>query len=283
MNDITNPIDPIDAAAEASDTSQPTTPENPVAPTAPPVPPVDALSSNPPPIQSAPANSVPPVEPLPAPSPQTMPSSDPADTEAVNGGHAVAAVIWAFALGIFNWLVVPAAIVLVLHFFVFQAFHVVGHSMDPTLDQSDYLIISKVDASLARLSRLWGQSGAYIPKRDEIIVFKYPGDPTKIFVKRVIATPGEHVVVKAGKVTVFNSTHPDGLNPDASHQVSDPITLGDVDEIVQPGKVFVMGDNRSPNGSFDSRDWGELPSDNIIGKALLRLLPFNRLKVIGTS
>lgn len=206
-----------------------------------------------------------------------------ADSPTENTGNTAISIIWALVSGIFNWLIVPFAIVLVLHFFVFQAFHVVGHSMIPTLQQSDYLIISKVDASLARLSRVWGKSGNYVPNRGEIIVFRYPGNPQQIFVKRVVGLPGDRVNVKGGKVTVFNSTHPDGLSPDATHQVSDPISLGDVDETVQAGKVFVMGDNRSPGGSFDSRDWGELPSDNIIGKALLRLLPFDKFKVLGTS
>jgi signal peptidase I len=183
-------------------------------------------------------------------------------------------------MGLVNWLIVPAAIVLILHLFVFQAFHVVGSSMVPTLDQSDYLIVSKINASLARFSKLAGKPGDYIPSRGEIIVFHYPKDPNLVFVKRVIGVPGDRVVVSGGKVTVYSPKNPNGLNPDQNYQVADPVTLGQIDLVVQPGKVFVMGDNRTPNGSFDSRDWGELPSKDIIGKAVLRLLPLNKFKII---
>lgn len=180
-------------------------------------------------------------------------------------------------------MVVPAGIVLVLHFFVFQAFHVVGYSMTPTLDQADYLIIDKLDASLTRAAKLIGKSGNYYPKRGEIIVFHYPKDPSLIFVKRTIALPGDHIIVKDGKVTLINKDHPQGINPDATHLVADPVTLGDVDEVVPDGNIFVMGDNRTPNGSFDSRDWGDLPTNLIIGKAVLRLLPLNRFHPLGTG
>jgi signal peptidase I len=210
----------------------------------------------------------------PAVAENTNPENDEVKTSPFSG------LLWALVLGIVNWLVVPAGIVLVLHLFVFQAFHVVGYSMVPTLDQSDYLIVSKVDASLSRFGKFIGKSGEYIPQRGEIIVFHYPRDPNLVFVKRVIAVPGERVVVKSGKVTVYNDKHPQGFSPDTNHPVSDPVTLGDVDETVPEGKVFVMGDNRSPNGSFDSRDWGSLPSHDIIGKAVLRLLPLNKFKII---
>jgi len=174
---------------------------------------------------------------------------------------------------ILEWLIIPAGIVAFLHFFVFQAYHVVGTSMVPTLQDQDYLIISKVEASWMRLSHPADSKNAYIPKRDQVVVFKYPARPSVVFVKRVIGLPGDRVVVRDGKVTVYDKAHPAGFNPDTSHQVSDPITLGNVDEVVPPGNVFVLGDNRTPNGSFDSRDWGFLPSNDIIGTAAFRLWP----------
>jgi signal peptidase I len=118
-----------------------------------------------------------------------------------------------------------------------------------------------------------GQNKQYIPARGEIIVFRYPKDPTKVFVKRVIGLPGDRIVIKNGSVTVFNKANPNGFNPDTKYEKSDTTTLIDTDEVVQAGNLFVMGDNRTPSGSYDSREWGELPSSYIIGHAVLRLAP----------
>lgn len=183
-------------------------------------------------------------------------------------------------LGVVNWLLIPAAIVFILHNFVFQAFHVIGTSMVPTLHETDYLIISKIGSSESGLARAFGKDSAYIPKRQQVIVFHYPQDPSLVFIKRVIALPGEHVVVKDGTVTVYNQAHPNGFNPDAGTNRTENPTLGSVDEVVPAGSVFVLGDNRTPNGSYDSRDWGTLPYKYIIGEAVLRLLPVDKIGIL---
>jgi signal peptidase I len=187
--------------------------------------------------------------------------------------------------GIFSWIIFPLLVVLILHNFVFQAYHVLGTSMNPTLQQTDYLIISKVDSSGNMIHRIFGGKNTYIPNRGQIIVFHYPKDPSEIFVKRVIGQPGDRVVIKNGSVTVFNAAHPSGYNPDSKYEPTGTVTLsntesGVLDETVQPGNVFVMGDNRTPGGSYDSREWGELPSSYIIGNAVLRLLPLDAVKVL---
>jgi len=169
--------------------------------------------------------------------------------------------------------------VLILHNFVFQAYHVLGTSMVPTLHDTDYLIVSKLGYTQALVERFFNKNDVYIPARGQIIVFHYPKDTTKIFVKRVIGLPGDHVVIKNGAVTVFNPAHPGGYDPDTSYESKDTTTLIDTDEVVQTGNVFVMGDNRTPGGSYDSREWGELPSSYIIGNAVLRLLPLDQIRV----
>jgi signal peptidase I len=181
---------------------------------------------------------------------------------------------------VFSWIIFPIAVVLILHNFVFQAYHVLGTSMVPTLHNTDYLIVSKLGYTEAEIGRAFGHNTDYIPKRGEIIVFHYPKDPTKIFVKRVIGLPGDHIVIKNGSVTVFNTAHPAGFNPDANYEAAGTQTLIDTDVVVQPGELFVMGDNRTPGGSFDSREWGELPSSYIIGNVVLRLLPLDQVKVL---
>lgn len=177
-----------------------------------------------------------------------------------------------------SWILVPAALIFVLHFYVFSAYHVVGSSMVPTLHDSDYLIISKLEKTGSSL-----QGKKYIPDRNEIIVFHYPKQPTLDFVKRVIGLPGDKVVIKNGKVTVYNSANPNGFNPDANHSIEGNYTLagfsGDSLEVVVPdGNIFVLGDNRTPNGSSDSREWGMLPSEDIVGNVVLRLYPFNSIQ-----
>jgi signal peptidase I len=174
---------------------------------------------------------------------------------------------------VFSWVIFPIAVVLILHNFVFQAYHVIGTSMVPSLHDTDYLIISKLGYTQNLIERTLGQDKKYIPARGQIIVFRFPKDPSRVFVKRVIGLPGDRVVVKNGTVTVYNKDHASGFDPDDKYETKDTTTLIDTDEVVQGGNVFVMGDNRSPNGSYDSREWGELPSSYIIGNAVLRLLP----------
>jgi signal peptidase I len=185
-----------------------------------------------------------------------------------------------FLGAIFSWLIFPAAIVLILHFFVFQPYHVLGVSMVPTLHERDYLIISKLGKTQAAIERLFGRDHKYIPERGQIVVFHYPKDPSKVFVKRVVGVPGDRVVIKNGQVTVYNKANPNGFNPDTKYEPNGTTTLIDTDEVVQDGGVFVIGDNRTPGLSYDSREWGEVPSSYIIGQAVIRLIPLDKVKVL---
>ncbi|MBW3537953.1 signal peptidase I [Candidatus Parcubacteria bacterium] len=242
----------------------------PPAPTPSPAPaPTPSPAPAPPPTPPPPNNSAFPVQ---------NPKLEPEDRSAgVLSG--LGAGLWAVVTGLLNWFIIPIGIVLVLHSFVFQAFHVVGSSMVPTLREADYLVISKVEGSVARAKSPTDQN-AYVPERGEVVVFRYPKDPGLVFVKRVIGLPGERVVVRNGQITVYNSQIPAGFNPDITgdYKVSDPVTLGNYDDVIPEGNVFVVGDNRAPNGSFDSREWGPLPTGNIIGRAVIRLLPIDMFR-----
>ncbi len=244
-----------------------------------------------------------PASPLGQPSPQAytepIPSSSelpaqaqapvPADTDpsANNEPGATGSAISSIARGfstifgaIFSWIIFPIAVVLILHNFVFQAYHVIGTSMVPSLHDADYLIVSKLGYTQGLVERMLGQDKKYIPARGQVIVFRFPKDTSRVFVKRVVGLPGDRVVVKNGSVTIYNKAHSDGFNPDTSYEAAGATTLVDTDEVVQEGNVFVMGDNRTPNGSYDSREWGELPSSYIIGNAVLRLLPLDQVKAL---
>lgn len=136
-----------------------------------------------------------------------------------------------------------------------------GQSMYPTLKDKDYLIVNKL---------------AYInqnPQRGDIIVFKTDlidnnTNKKKDLVKRVIALPGEHIVIKDGEVFIDSKK----LNEDYLHGVN---TDGNIDMIVPKNHIFTMGDNRPK--SRDSREIGAINIDDIIGKVDIRLYPFNKI------
>jgi signal peptidase I len=178
---------------------------------------------------------------------------------------------------IFSWIILPGLIVLFLHSFVFQAFYVSGSSMNPDFQDGDYLIIDKVGFTLSNVKATFGLDTSLDLKRGDVLVFRYPNNPSTFFIKRLIGLPGDRVVVKDGKVVIYNSDNPEGLVLKEPYIDQSAVTQGDIDEVVEKNKYFVMGDNREPNGSFDSREWGQLPREDIVGVATARLLPINEL------
>ncbi len=163
--------------------------------------------------------------------------------------------------------------------FVFHFYRVDGSSMEHTFQDRNLLMVEKTGKSFSKLFHK-----TYVPKRYEIIVFKQPSyDPSLEIVKRVIGLPGERVVVKDDKVTVYNNQHPEGFMPDdnlppQTQVVKDVYDHDNVDVRLKPGEVFVMGDNRP--GSDDSRYFGPVKTDNIIGKVTLRILPLNEFWIL---
>lgn len=169
---------------------------------------------------------------------------------------------------------------LLINTFIFRSFNVEGPSMEKTLYTGDRLIVNRLPVSLAHL-----KGDSYIPKRGEIIVFKNPsfqnGLGDEFIVKRVIALTGERVVLKDGTYTVYNEAHPDGFNPDDDNngEPGSP-TSGSVNQVVAKGTVFVSGDHRQDNFSYDSRNGlGTIPYYDIIGPVELRLFPFNKIRM----
>jgi signal peptidase I len=212
----------------------------------------------------------------------------PAPAEGDEIGSAITSGVVALLRFLFNWLIIPGGIVLGLHFFVFQAYHVVGSSMYPTLHGSgydsasgDYLIISKIGQSISKLTGLTGKPKPFIPKRGQVVIFIFPLRRDQTFVKRVIALPGERVTVKDGRVRVYNQEHSEGFDPDTGYELEGTLTEGAVDLVVPDGNIFVIGDNRAPNESYDSRAWGPLPTKDIIGIAVMRLLPINQIRLFS--
>lgn len=163
--------------------------------------------------------------------------------------------------------------------FVFRSFNVEGPSMEKTLYTGDRLIVDRIPVTWAQL-----QNKQYVPARGQVIVFKNPqyttGNPDEYIVKRVIAFAGEHVILQDGHYTVYNSAHPKGFNPDdANHGEPGSPTSGSVDVVVPDGTLFVSGDHRQGNYSFDSRNGlGYIPLYDVVGPVSMRIFPFTSLR-----
>lgn len=158
---------------------------------------------------------------------------------------------------ILTFITLAVLIVIPVRLFVAQPFVVEGASMHPTFASGDYLIVDQLSYRFRE------------PARGEVVVFRYPNDPKVFYIKRIIGLPGETVHIDAGKTTV---TKADGtkLELDESYVVSEDATYT-LDATLGAGEFFVMGDNRPK--SSDSRVWGPLPREDLMGRAFIRLLP----------
>ncbi len=162
---------------------------------------------------------------------------------------------------IIKFTLITLLIVVPFRLYVAQPFIVSGASMDPTFADGDYLIVDQISKDFTG------------PSRDSVIIFKYPKDETKYFIKRVIGIPGDVIEIKDGAVIVNGKTIEEPFIDDINRKSDnmDEITLS-------PGEYFVLGDNRK--GSLDSRSWGTVKEDLIIGRPIVRLLPVPRFNVL---
>jgi signal peptidase I len=187
------------------------------------------------------------------------------------------------AFGIFIFIACVLVGTLLINTFIFRSFNVLGPSMENTLHTGDRLIVNRLPVTWAQL-----QNKPYVPERGQIIVFKNPlynaGNGDEFIVKRVIAFPGERVTVKDGVLSVYNGEHPDGFHPDDA-QKGDPSsqpgspTSGDVDTTVQDGTLFVSGDHREGDYSYDSRSGlGLIPFYDVVGPVNVRIYPLDKLR-----
>ena len=171
-------------------------------------------------------------------------------------------------------LITAPILAILMTIYVFQSYEVFGSSMETTLQDGDRLIVQKFAKNWANLL-----GNNYEPARYEVIVFDRPrfvADSTgkaKHLIKRVIGLPGDRVVVSNGGVTIFNDENPEGYNPDDGQEYAGSIvtTPGNVDIYVNTGELFVLGDNRG--NSQDSRSFGSIQTNAVIGSAELRFTP----------
>lgn len=165
-------------------------------------------------------------------------------------------------LEIVRFALIAILIVVPIRLFIAQPFIVSGASMDDTFSDGEYLIVDQLTYQFES------------PKRGEVIIFRYPGDPSKFFIKRVIGVPGDTITIDGDSVTIQNETYPTGqrLQEPYIAQMSDS---ANIIEQLGDGEYFVMGDNR--DHSSDSRAWGILTEDRILGRAFVRLFPLTEI------
>ncbi|MCK5259700.1 MAG: signal peptidase I [Candidatus Omnitrophica bacterium] len=176
-------------------------------------------------------------------------------------------------------IVIAFVLAMFIRAFFIQAFKIPSGSMIPTLIERDRLMVNKLRygprVPFTRHKRLPGLTS---PERGDVIVFVYPMDPSRDFIKRLVALEGEEVEIKEGDLyidgalirtpVIKNIYYYNGVN---YGQEGEPFT-------VPEGHVFVLGDNSS--SSSDGRVWGFVPHENIIGRAELIYWPFSRMRFI---
>jgi len=162
-------------------------------------------------------------------------------------------------------IVIAVVAVVIVRSYVAQPFLVSGESMLPTFKNGDYLLIDELTYHFRS------------PQRGEVIVFRYPKNPSSYFIKRIIGLPEETVILKGGRVQILDNNQKLVLN---EPYINQPMTDQEFRETLGPNEYFVMGDNR--NYSYDSRSWGPVPQNDIVGLVRVRLWPLDSAMAFST-
>lgn len=166
---------------------------------------------------------------------------------------------------LFRFTIISVIIVVPIRLFIASPFIVNGASMDPTFHTGEYLVIDQISYRLSE------------PERGDVVIFHYPKDPSKFFIKRVIGLPGETVSFEGNDIRIINDSHPEGFILNQSFLENSSVNTIETFEL-RDDEYIVLGDNR--NASSDSRAWGAVTRKLIVGRAFLRLFPLNTMSVL---
>lgn len=164
---------------------------------------------------------------------------------------------WSSAWEILEVVLISVVTVFIIRNFLAQPFLVSGASMEPNFSNGNYLIVDEITYRFRE------------PERGEVVIFRYPKDRSVFFIKRIVGLPGERVVVKNSKVAVYKN---------GESVFSESGTSGAADIVLEDEQYFVLGDNRY--NSFDSRNWGPVMKEDIIGIARIRVFPIREFEFI---
>ncbi len=172
-----------------------------------------------------------------------------------------------FSFDVLQQIALGAAFFVIFYMFIISPNQVKGSSMYPTFHDKEYILTDKISFKLRDIHR------------GEVIILQSPDNPDVDFIKRVVALPGERVMIRDGKVYV-NDTQLDEqyINVETPTFINGFMLEGE-EKTVPEGNYFVLGDNRP--GSADSREYGFIPRDHVIGRVLYRYFPLSRAGMIN--
>ena len=184
-----------------------------------------------------------------------------------------------FFLEMVKVFVLAAVIIIPVRVFLFQPFFVQGQSMHPGFEDGEYLVVNEFgykETSVGLGEQDWFTVSSFKDlARQEPVVFRSPQKEGQYLIKRVIALPGESVKIENSKVMVANGMHPEGFVLDESAYLSNTVVTTDMKAItLGPDEYFVLGDNRMH--SYDSRSFGPIRKDQVVGRVLIRAWPVSR-------
>lgn len=165
-----------------------------------------------------------------------------------------------FFLEVIKIVILAGVTIGLVRYFLFKPFYVKGHSMEPSFYERDYLIIDEISYRFKE------------PQRGEVVVFNSPVNDD-YYLKRIIALPGERIKIADKKVIIYNDQYPRGVLLEEEYLEEE--TQGEISMTLGDNQYFVLGDNR--DASYDSRRFGAVSIDEIVGKVWLRGWPFNRV------
>lgn len=174
--------------------------------------------------------------------------------------------IAAFFMDFMETIVVALSIFIVVYLFLVQPHEVKGSSMEVNFHNNEYILTDKISYRFVK------------PKRGDVIIFKAPNNPDVDYIKRVIGLPGDQIKVEKGGVYVNNQKLTENYLKEKTYLYPGSSMVEGMNITVQKGYLFAMGDNRTH--SSDSREFGPILIDSIIGKAFLRYWPLSEFGLV---
>jgi len=178
---------------------------------------------------------------------------------------------WSFVLEVGKVVLISLAIITIVKNFLFQPFYVKGASMEPTFLDREYLIINEISYRF------------HSPQRGDIVVLRYPRDPSQYFIKRVVGLPGERIDIREGGVYIVTDDDPVGVRLNEGEYLDSTVTTQGTSTIhLGSNEYYVLGDNRLSSLDSRSSTLGPVDRSYIVGRAWFRLWPINRFTVFHT-
>jgi signal peptidase I len=169
-------------------------------------------------------------------------------------------------------------IIIPIRLFLFQPFFVEGESMEPTFKDNEYLIVYEHGYKQVRIGGITILEPSKEFQRGDVVVFHPPVSDKKYYIKRIVGLPGESIAIIRGQVVIYSESHPEGEIL-MENYIHEEMELSDMPKtLLEKDEYFVMGDNRM--FSFDSRNFGPISKERLIGKVLFRALPVTRAGIL---